>query len=441
MSKPIPAKTRQPVVSTIIRNIVYAILLCAIVWGWAWADNPAALLPVTVWEESFQTVWNEEHVTEYDGWSKNGNSAWYYFLAYALDGNTAMYESTCTADYLDRALYYINNIVADAQVSATMPTSQYQDNYQGWVAHDPEDGALGEVSLYESYFWRYVTRVLRVIRQTPRLYDDALYRQQYDQLLAFTETHLFEKWYTRDPTNIYRSRTHMAATWAYIALDLWLITEDATRKALYWEVVTKINTDLSPYHPSSLRNQIIANPRDVSAYFWNDEWGSYDRPGQDTSHGNNVIAYMVEAHDQEIYWDDADVTGLSNLVTKVLWNGDAINPTFGAYFDGSSRGEGFFQSDGFLKLGRYDPNIQQIYEQYTGQDKYLTQFYGNGALNARRLSAGVTSCIVPTTATPSAVSPTDVVSPTVTTTATQSATMVPAPCLCQTRLFLPMVGK
>lgn len=345
-----------------------------------------AVMSVAAWEERFRQVWDAEHNEEYDAWSKGNNSSWYYFLAYAIDGNTAMYEATGKTEYLDRALYYINNVVASAQLSASIRTSQERDAYLGWPAFEEPDIRGDEIPLYESFMWRYVTRLLRVIRQTPQLYDNQNYRKQYDALLQFTEVNIFEKWYSRDPEEIYRSRTHMASHWAYITLDLWLISEDANRKARYQEVFTKINTDLSPYYPSSLREQIIPNQKDHSAYFWDAVWGSYAKPGQDVGHGNNVVAYMIEAHDQGIYWTDADMEGLKNLLMKVLWDGSTTTPVFSGYLDGSDPGGGDFQSDGFMKLGRYDPNIQRLYEQYTGQDAYMTQFYGNGALNARRLS-------------------------------------------------------
>lgn len=415
-----------------IRSIPLCLVLVMLIVGSSAARDTQQPMSVAEWETRFLSVWNSEHTHAYDGWSKGNNSSWYYFLAYAIDGNTAMYEATCKNRYLDRALYYINNVVADARVSATIPTSQYQDSFKGWAAFDPPDIDGEEVPLYESYMWRYVTRLLRIIRQEPVLYNNPTYRSRYDALLHFTETHIFEKWYTRDPEHLYRSRTHLASHWAYIALDLWLITENNDSKAIYREVFTKINTDLSPYYDSSLRDQIIPNPQDDTAYFWDAVWESYELPGQDVSHGNGVLAYMIEAHDQGVYWTDADITGLKNLLVKVLWNGSYTEPAFSAYLDGSDHEEGDFQSDGFMKLGRYDADIQRIYEQYTGQESYLTQFYGNGALNARRLN--------PNKCMGSAAVPSPTAQPVPVATATMPAS-TPAKSVvsCSSRVFFPMV--
>lgn len=360
------------------------------------AKQEDSILPVSEWEKWFLEIWDQEDSEKFNKWSTGDDSYWYYFLAYGIDGNTAMYEATGNTEYLDRALLYINNVVKDAKVSSSFPDSQYKDNYMGWICRTSGEEEGQEVPLYESYMWRYVTETLRVIRQTPGLYDDSKYKDQYDSLLAFTEVNIFEKWYSRGTENIYRSRTHMASHWAYIATDLGIIGTYEPNMPLYTEVRDKINQDL--------RGQIIPNPVDASAYFWNSVWGSYDRPGQDVSHGNNVISYMVESHDKdpEVYWNDDDITGLINLLMKVLWNQSYDTTNFADYFDGTYEqdpdnkvgGTGCFQYDGFIKLGRYEEKVQGIYENYyqceecggpRNHAQYKTQFFGNGGRNAKIL--------------------------------------------------------
>jgi len=168
-------------------------------------------------------------------------------------------------------------------------------------------------------------------------------------------------------------------------------------KPLYKEVFENIDMgDCFPVDNQyyNLRKQIIPNPTDKSAYFWNSEWGKYILPGQDTSHGNNVISYMVEAHDHNPakYWDDNDITGLINLLMDVLWNKTAgSGADFVDFFDGTydpnpKNHTGNFQSDGFIKLGRFDKAVQIMYETYVKQVSYQIPFYGNGALNAKILT-------------------------------------------------------
>jgi hypothetical protein len=234
--------------------------------------------------------------------------------------------------------------------------------------------------LWESYCWRYVTRTLRVIRETPALYSNPTYRSQYDRLLAFTERNIFEKWYKRGANaNIYRSRTHMAAHWAFIALDLSRMTADATKRALYLQVLNNINRDL-PNSTSSLRQQMRPNPKSSAAYFWSDVWGSTSQPGQDVAHGNGVMAYLVEANQAGVEWTNDDMRKFVATLTAAVWPSTG---KYANYVNGSGTGNGWY-TDGWIKLGRYDANLQRRIE---GLNVGRTiQLYGNGALNARILS-------------------------------------------------------
>ncbi|WNG39982.1 hypothetical protein F0U61_44595 [Archangium violaceum] len=341
--------------------------------------TPAGLRSVADWEKLFANKWNSEHTSSFLPMSTSLDSWQFYNLAYGIDGNTAMYRATGKTQYLDRALLYVNNVVNNAKVSSSLPKSQFKDSYLGWAS--ARSDTLGqEVPLFESYCWRYVTRLLRVIRETPELYNNATYRAQYDKLLAFSEKNMFEKWFKRGANSyIYRVNTHMASHWAYIAMDLSLMTTDATRKANYLAVFNNINKDL-PNYSSSLRQQMKTSPVLASAYFWSDKWGSTARPGQDVAHGNGVMAYIVEARDAKMEWTDADVRAFAATLNSVIWPSAG---KYAEYVDGSGSGTGWF-NDGLMKLGRYDTNLQKRLESHTVGNN--TQFYGNGALNVRLLS-------------------------------------------------------
>ncbi|WP_224250272.1 hypothetical protein [Hyalangium gracile] len=342
--------------------------------------NPAAVTLRTVagWEQLFLGRWNTEHNSIYLPMSRSLDSWQFYNLGYGIDANTAMYRATGKTQYLDRALQYVNNVVANARVSSSLG-SNFRDSYLGWKTTRAEV-VNQEVPLYESYCWRYVTRLLRVIRETPALYANPTYRNQYENLLAFTERNIFEKWYTRGANAyIYRARTHMAAHWAAIAMNLSRMTTDATRRARYTTVVSNINRDM-PNNTSSLRQQMRTSTVNPAAYFWSDVWGSTARPGQDVSHGNNLIAYLVEAHEAGIEWTADDMRRFTTTFNSLIWPSAG---RYAYYVDGSGNGNGWF-NDGLIKLGRYDANVQRRLESHTvGQN---IQFYANGALNARILS-------------------------------------------------------
>ncbi len=150
-----------------------------------------------------------------------------------------------------------------------------------------------------------------------------------------------------------------------------MVTADPARKARYLEVAGTID--------KQLRGQLRRNPVEPTAYFWSDLWGSARRPGQDVSHGNGVMAYVVEARARGRAWTDADMAAFGALLTKVIWPG---GQTYQGYVDGSGSDNGWF-SDGFVKLGRFDPAVQHRLDDNRVVND---QFAANMALNARLLS-------------------------------------------------------
>ena len=340
---------------------------------------PAGLRSVAAWERLFLGDWGGAHTRDFLPWSHSRDSWDFYNLAYGIDANTAMYRATGRRAYLDRALLYVNNMVASSRQSAAIPQSQFKDGYLGWASTLSEPAGQ-EVPLYESYCWRYVTRLLRVIRETPELYTADVYRSQYERLLVFSEKNIFEKWYVRGANEyLYRNRTHMAAHWAFIAMDLSKMTTDSLHRALYLEVFNNINQGL-PNFPSSLRAQLEPNPRNPTAYFWSERWGSYDQPGQDVAHANGVIAFVIEAQEAGMTWSYNDIRRFIVTLDTVIW--PAAN-RYAEFVDGSGAGDGWF-NDGLMKLGRYDVRLQRRLEAHTvGRNG---QFYANGALNVRLLS-------------------------------------------------------
>ena len=283
-------------------------------------------------------------------------------------------------EHLAPALEYAENMISTARVSSSLPTSDFGDEYLGWVSWShPEGNTDGrEVPLFESYCWRYVTRMLRAMRENEEVYTDPTYRERYDAILAFSEEHMFEKWMSRGESNLYRSRTHMASHWGFIALDLYLLTADDDRREQYWEVFDNLNQDL-PNYASSMRQQLMPHPSDPDAFFWSSEWGSTDAPGQDVAHGNAVVSYMVEASDHGCEYTRDDMQKMVGVLDRVIWRGPGDAAEF---VDGSGNGTGWF-NDGFIKLGRYDAGLQARLE--SDAIARNMQHYGALAHNAKIL--------------------------------------------------------
>jgi len=331
--------------------------------------TPVKLQPVAHWTAVFQQSWDYQYANSLP-MSRSADSWDHYDLSYSVDSCIAMFRATDERRYLDRALEFVENVAGSALLSSTLPNSQYRDGYRGWASTSSGEGGH-EIPLYESYFWRYATALLVAMRRAQTIYGDPGYRARYDRLLRFAEVDIFEKWYARGPDdNLYRERTHMAAHWALIALNLARITDDPGRRARYTTVADTIDL--------RLHGQLRRNPVEPTAYFWSEVWGSARRPGQDVSHGNGVMAYVVEAHDGGRHWTGADVAGFAALLTKVIWPGGT---TYRTYVDGTGSDNGWF-SDGFVKLGRFDPAVQLRLE---GHRVVNDQFAANMALNARAL--------------------------------------------------------
>ncbi|WP_307834760.1 hypothetical protein [Paractinoplanes lichenicola] len=330
------------------------------------AQAAAPLKPVSYWAGLFLRSWNYQTQTALP-MTRSADSWDHYNVSYTVDALVAMFRATGERRYLDRALQYTENVVATA-----VPR---RGGYLGWVSAQ-EDG--DEVPLYESYFWRYGTALLVALRENPSAYADASYRTRYNRLLSFAEKHVFEKWYSRGPDEtIYRERTHMTAHWGLIATNLARCTTDAGRRARYAAVIADVDQHV-PGYGGGLKQQMRRNPAEATAYFWSDVWGSGQRPGQDVSHGNGVMAYVVEARDRGTTWTKADMAAFSRLLTRVVWPGGT---TYRAYVDGTGADNGWF-SDGFVKLGRYDAAVQQRLENHKVVND---QFAANMALNARIL--------------------------------------------------------
>ncbi|GAA4545894.1 hypothetical protein [Amycolatopsis samaneae] len=335
------------------------------------ADPP--VWPVAHWRELFDAD-SDHNDIESERLSRSEDSADFYPLAYSIDELGSMYEATGELAYAAKALHFTENMIASARPSSSLGTSTFHDDYLGWVSPG-NDG--DETPLYESYAWRYVTRVLRLVRPVLDSAPAEL-RDAYARTLEFTENHIVDKWRNRGADSyVYRERTHMAAHWAMIALDVSVLTADQDRAAACAEITRNIDDHL-PNYPSSLRAQLGPGHPDPDAYWWSDVWGETTGPGQDIGHGNGVIAYVVEARDMDAGWSAGELARFARTLTGLLGG-----PPYPEYVDGSGTSNGWI-ADGFVKLGRYDTALQVRLQTYGVQN---SQFYASMAANAARLTS------------------------------------------------------
>ena len=308
----------------------------------------------------------------------SGDSWDHYSLAYSVDALTAAYRAGGEQRYLDDALTLVEEVVASARPSSSLERSRYRDDHAGW-ASQREEVSGDEVPLYESYFWRYATHLLVVARTSGPAAADPAVQRRVDPLVSFAAREVFDKWFERGPDGtVFRERTHMSAHWAYVAMDLRDLTDDPVRRERCEDVVRAI-TGGGGGGRRSLAAQMVPADGASGALFWSEQWGSYRRPGQDVAHGNNVVAFVVEAHDRGAGWPTSTVRGLGATLDRVVWPRAG---TGAAFVDGSGTGTGWF-SDGWVKLGRYDPALQRRLQDHAVVNG---QFMANAALNAAVLA-------------------------------------------------------
>lgn len=361
-----------------------AVIGTAAVAGVAGVPQPAAaalgIRSTAQWESMFLRIWSRDNAT-YQPKSVSGDSGQYYDLAYSIDANAAMFQATGKTQYLDRALLYVENTIRSARVSSSFPRSRFKDRYYGWVSKESGTYNGQEVVLYEIYLWRYVMRLLRLMRANGGVYANASYRQRFQRILAFSETNIFDKWYARGPNAyIYRGVAHITAHFGYIALNLSRLTGDAGRRSRCLAVFNNINRSLPNFPGRSMRKQLIAHPMVGGGLFWDATWGVFSRPGGDTPHSNGVVSFIVESQELGSEWTSTDTNRLVVTLLGAILKGGSTTAT---YLDGS--GTNGWINDGWCKLGRYNVTLQKRLEAY--QRAQTCQLWGNCALNARLLGA------------------------------------------------------
>jgi len=155
--------------STVLPNLFGALALTTVV-GPAVAAGSAAVTvaPVSYWQAKFDRVAAGDAATNLP-LSRSSDSWDFYNLAYSIDANVSLFEATGATRYLDQAITYASNMVATARPSTSLGSKAEQDGYLGWISQR-SDVAGTEVPLFESYAWRYVARLLRVMHDTPTVY-------------------------------------------------------------------------------------------------------------------------------------------------------------------------------------------------------------------------------------------------------------------------------
>ncbi len=311
---------------------------------------------VLYWKELFDRAWATQYPVAVEQSESRNTRQEYYFMGYSLDGLTQVWQATGDNDYLNDALDLIENTIDDA-----VPVSGRLDGYLGWPSNLQRYGETRNqegTNLWESFMYRYVATILRIMHDSPTLLSQRDYRNRYENILEFTKTHIWEKWYTGLDNfgGIYRSRVHTASHWARIGMELYQITGDQQ----YLEVFESITfAGMERYGGASIRDRIFNKG---NAAVWYQTWDS--NLIQDTNHGDDVVSFMVNTHDSGLYFTDDDMQALAATVNDLIWVTNAPLE-FTSNVDGTgatnNRENG---AHGVLTVARHNEALQNRIRQY-----------------------------------------------------------------------------
>ncbi len=339
---------------------------------------------VAFWKTKFDEQFNKLDGVEMIKLSKSGNKFQeYYFMYYYFDGMLSIWQATGQNSYLDTMLTVINNTIADAK------PIKFNASYLGWTA----DGSYGfdhpdnGVPLWESYYWKAVATLLRMMHQSPKLLSTGSYKSEYDKILAFTEKHIWSKWQEKGNNNLYRENAHMSSHWARIGMELYIITG----KPKYKEVFDNISFGNMPGQPSNLREKLQVNPKVPSAYTWNTTWSGNGI--QDIPHASDIITFCILAYENNMYWTRNDINAFISTLDKVVFRVQD-GTKYSLHVDGGGGYDVPGRLRGWLKLGRYDRLLQdRLINQYQSDNanarRNPIQNIANFALNEKILADGV----------------------------------------------------
>jgi len=347
--------------------------------------------PVSWWKGLADSYRTYDWSTYFYPWANSYNSYYYYFERHPLLAFRDLWLATGDTTYLDLALQLPETMIAHARLSSSMSTSQYKDGYYGWLSVG--DGNL-EAVLRETCGWVGVTSVLRKMRAAG-IHTSPTWSARYDAILAFTEEHIWEKWWTRGVNNIYRYNNNMTSHWGAICADLSVITaRGSTQAAVYQTIAHAIISAGIPATPNnwgygtSLINEMYAHPLDAAAWAWTFDWNK-SGVAMDHGHGNHTAQALITGY--EVGGLGVTEAHLVKLAKTVLanWNESTTSPAYTLNVDGSGGyNANINQIFDFVALGAYHEPLQLVFEYGPEYQNYKTNWYGRGAWGAYQLIEG-----------------------------------------------------
>lgn len=324
--------------------------------------------PVSYYRGIYDTEYQNNKAV-FDSMAASGDAGTYYTFQYALGGTLSLYEATRDAKYLERALAWAETMVSKAAIM----DSNGNRNWSGaWssrysptpIAHQLQDlqgstelGRLARISLTDPALKRsYGPRVM------------VIYEFLRDHIV---NKHLFKRnglpWFQNDVVQTRRAMNDKSALLLRVLTSVYLTSaalggaDNATYRwgDILTELAKGFKARLEPYQGGLIWDKGLGwdgpiPPNDPSTLM-------------DTSHANRFPYALVDLYRAGIVFARKDVTGVSRLLTGVIWNRSLTDPRFTNFIDGTNHpalekpgwGLGSIYH-GWVVLAEYDPQVRLV---------------------------------------------------------------------------------
>lgn len=335
----------------------------------------------------YKTYFDTEYVAQsanFNSLAASGTGANYSTLQLVIDGTISMYEGTRETNYLNRALIWCETMISRATV---FDTSGLRNWAGTWAS--PYSSTNIAFQIEEFTAGMSMSRAARLVLADPDL--RAVFGARATAIYNFVRDHIVNKnFVTRPSYPAYAdwSQNTASPTSDKPLLALRLILDLKSMSALL------ANSDTATYGWATKATELAEGVKDYNgkearflpwqfpnALIWGHgkTWQTYN--DFDTDHGNRLAFAVVQGFEQGQTFTSAHVTGLSELLTKVLWDGSTGNPQVRNFMDGSNGAFGTTPAfgngktyDGFYLLGGYNTNVLNF-------SKYTALAVKNGVVN------------------------------------------------------------
>lgn len=314
------------------------------------------------------------------------SSRYFIIIGYFINANNIMYENTCNIEYLKRN----DRVLKEFKSKKGGFLAKFYEHEQNFELNGKESNLL------DGYLYRYLAQYYYLLNH---INSDKLIQHDIDNDFAYVEDR-FLYWLSAsikakgDSSFLYGIRVHMGSNWAITGLYLNEISTNY--KHVYNDFLTDFDTQLR-------NNMNVVTLNGYKVFQWHSTYDNafsnqlkerrkmkLDMPRiQDVSHANHVVQYILTAYELNYnIWSENDIKYLVNTLKHVIYL--KYDDAFADFIDGSItsieeyQNTGIKQSDGWMKLIKYDDQLIKIYESlYTNKNEWLqkTNYYNQFIAN------------------------------------------------------------